>query len=719
MQLGNLRRLANLFQRCGRKSWKDLRAEDFRSARERFASRNKSMGATIGQLRRFLEQVHGMVLAPKPATRVESELIRYTDYLRQVRGFACQTIAGNRSCVGAFLRFIGYERSRSAIAAVGLLQIEAFLRSQAKTCSRDSVRYIVWCLRGYLRFHHTAGTIRRPLHTLVDAPRVYRLERLPKALPWPQVQALLRSIDRSELHGRRDYTLLFMMATYGLRRSEVVSLTLDDIDWRNGILRVRQRKTRQHLTLPLTDEAGDCLQHYLRNGRPPTAQRALFLRLLPPVAPLTPGAVNEILDHRVRRSGLDFPSRRTHCFRHSLATRLLREGVALKTIGDTLGHRAVESTAAYLRLGIDDLRGVGLEVPSFTAASVLLGSDWQSRMPPVQRKVRQRAPNRFRSGMGASIKRYLATKRALGRKYIVEAISLRHWDAFLYRHQGNAETFDRELFQLWTASLSGLAPLLQRHQMQHVRNFLLFHARDHTGSFIPDSTAFPKISSKHTPRLVSAPEMARLLATASGLPPSRQNPLRAETFRIALILLFCCGLRRGELLRLRLAHIDPQQCLLRIENTKFHKSRLVPLPISVAGELRDYLNLCREKHLPMEPNRYLIWNRQCSEGPTRRVCTAFNRTWWRLCLSAGVVDQLGRPPRIHDLRHSTAVAALERWYTQGQDVQSKLQQLATYLGHLNPACTHYYLHLTPKLREAASQRFHQRSAPLFKKGARV
>jgi len=719
MRLGNLRQLARFFERRGRRTWKELTPEDFPTARERFASRNKSMGATIGQMQRFLQQVYGVVLVTKPATRVESELLRYTDYLQGVRGFARQTIAGNRSCVAAFLKFIGFERSQSAIATLELPQIEAFLRSQAKTCSRHSLRYVVWCLRGFLRFHHTVGTFPRPLHTMIDRARVYRLEQLPSALPWPQVQALLRSIDRREPHGLRDYTVLFLMAAYGLRRSEVVSLTLDDIDWQTGVLRVPQRKTRQHLILPLTDGAGDCLQHYLRNGRPPTPQRELFLRLLAPVAPLTPGAVNNILKDRVRRSGLELPSHGTHCFRHSFAMRLLREGVALKTIGDTLGHRAVESTAVYLRLGIDDLRGVGLEVPQATAASALLGTGWQRRMPPTRSKVRQRPPSRFRSGLGSSIQLYLATKRALGRKYVKEAGTLLHWDAFLHKHQGLAQTIDRELFQRWAAGLSGLTPAGQRHHLRRVRNFLVFHARDHALSFIPDAATFPKVSGTRPPRLVSETEMARLLATAAGLQPSPQNPLRAETFRIALILLFCCGLRRGELLRLRLAHIDPQQNLLRIEDTKFHKSRLVPLSTSVAGELRDYLDLCRQKHLSMEPERFLIWNLGCPEAQTRRTCNAFNRTWWRLCLTVGVVDQQGRPPRIHDLRHSAAVAALERWYAQGQDVQSKLQQLATYLGHVTPTFTHHYLHLTPKLREAASQRFHQRFAPLFKNGGRV
>jgi integrase/recombinase XerD len=264
-----------------------------------------------------------------------------------------------------------------------------------------------------------------------------------------------------------------------------------------------------------------------------------------------------------------------------------------------------------------------------------------------------------------------------------------------------------------------LTPRVQCQKMQHVRRFLLFHARDHTLRFIPHSATFPKTLGTYTPRLVSEAEMARLLATTSSLEPSPQNPLRAATFRMALILLFCCGLRRGELFRLRLSHFDPQQNLLRIEGTKFHKSRLVPLPISVARELRDFLALCRKKALPMEPERFLIWNRLCSQAPVRRACTAFNRTWWRLCLSAGVLDANGRPPRVHDLRHSAAVAALERWYAQGQDVQAKLQQLATYLGHLTAACTHHYLHLTSRLREAASERFHQHSARLFQKGGRI
>ena len=131
--------------------------------------------------------------------------------------------------------------------------------------------------------------------------------------------------------------------------------------------------------------------------------------------------------------------------------------------------------------------------------------------------------------------------------------------------------------------------------MRIVRNFLLFHARRHPRTFIPDLLTFPKTGPRHLPYLVSPADMARILATANALPSSHQNPLRAQTIRLALVLLYCCGLRRGELLRLRLCDFDARQNVLRIENTKFHKSRLIPLPQSVAEEVHRYVALRRPR----------------------------------------------------------------------------------------------------------------------------
>lgn len=212
----------------------------------------------------------------------------------------------------------------------------------------DSLQHIVASLRAFLRHQFTQGCLRQALHERIDMPRTYRLERLPRALPWNQVVALLRSIDQATPGGCRDFTLLYLAACYGLRSGELVRLTLDDIDWRAGTLKVVQTKTKQALLLPLTDEAGQVLVRYLQTGRPGSAHREVFLRRRAPAGPLAPTAVHDILEHRIALSGMDLPPIGSHVLRHSLAVDLLRRGVSLPTIGAALGHRDVESTAVSL-----------------------------------------------------------------------------------------------------------------------------------------------------------------------------------------------------------------------------------------------------------------------------------------------------------------------------------------------------------------------------------
>ena len=234
-------------------------------------------------------------------------------------------------------------------------------------------------LRAFLRFLASAGEIPTGLDAQIDTPRVYRGEQLPRALPWDTVRALLDSIDHATPMGRRDYAILLLMATYGLRACEVVTLTLDDVEWRAGRLRIPQRKTRGSLWLPLTDEVGTALLDYLRHGRhalsvrrqrvpfrggPPRSHRELFLRCRTPAGVLKPTAVTEAFQAWSKRSGLDIPFQGVHCLRHSYAVHLLRSGLSLKTIGDILGHRTLESTCVYLRLAVDDLRDVALPLPA-------------------------------------------------------------------------------------------------------------------------------------------------------------------------------------------------------------------------------------------------------------------------------------------------------------------------------------------------------------------
>jgi integrase len=186
------------------------------------------------------------------------------------------------------------------------------------------------------------------------------------------VQALLRAVDRTTSKGLRDYAMLLLVATYGLRAGEVAALRLDDIAWRAREIRMPRPKVGTSISLPLTDEVASALLDYLRDGRPASVERAVFLRVRAPAGPVLASVVSNVFDVWASRAGIVLPAGRAgpYCMRHAVAMQLLRQGAALKSIGDLLGHRSVESTSVYLRLHLDDLRGVALPLPSPATAGV-------------------------------------------------------------------------------------------------------------------------------------------------------------------------------------------------------------------------------------------------------------------------------------------------------------------------------------------------------------
>ncbi|MGH7988858.1 MAG: tyrosine-type recombinase/integrase [Limisphaerales bacterium] len=697
---------------------KGLTQLDLVSAQNWFQKRQQIASCTAFKLAGFFRE-RNLIPEGPPASAPISErtLMAHSVYLREMRGLAPATVATCHNWLRVFLRFLKFDEHPSAIAALRMDQIDAFLRRSAKTNSRHSLQRVVACLRGFLRHQHAQGILKQPLHQQIDTPRTYRLEQLPRARPWKQIVALLRSIDQSQPDGLRDFTMLYLAARYGLRSRELVRLTLDHIDWQNGTLQVPQSKTRQTLQLPLTDETGTVLIRYLQTGRPHSKHRELFLRQRAPIGALSYSAVSMTLKKQIRLSGLELLPFSARVLRHSLAVHLLRCGVPMNHIGHVLGHRDCESTSIYLRLAVGDLRKVGLPVPAKARPATLNLQKWKQKLPKVQFQNVQSplATAGFGSFQASAIRNYLATRRALGRLFILEEQYLRRWDDFLQRHCRHAREVLPQMFHHWAQSVPRMNANTRRERLRIVRNFLLFYARNHPKTFVPDLATFPKPCPHALPRLVSPTEMARILATAKQLPPSYSSPLRAQTIRMALILLYCCGLRRGELLRLRLRHFDASENILRVEKTKFHKSRLIPLHVSVALELKNYLALRQCQRL--EPDAPLIWSNQRQPSVDARYPAQVLVTNWQyLCLVAEVIDERGRPPRIHDLRHSFAVTALHRWYRQGVAVQAKLPHLATYLGHVSPAYTHHYLHLTSDLREAASQRFHQYAPNIFGHG---
>ena len=150
----------------------------------------------------------------------------------------------------------------------------------------------------------------------------------------------------------------------GLRACDVAGLRLEDIDWRAGEIRIRPRKTKHPLVLPLFDHVGKALIAYLRKGRPDSKYREVFLTLRAPISPVTIHTIGPAFRSRVRRGKLPIPFEGVHCLRHSYAVHLLREGASFKDIGDVLGHHSTESTCVYLRLNVEELRDAALPLPA-------------------------------------------------------------------------------------------------------------------------------------------------------------------------------------------------------------------------------------------------------------------------------------------------------------------------------------------------------------------
>lgn len=325
--------------------------------------------AAVRSLSRYLEERGLLATVSEAPSRSRALLSVYADYLRDVRGFARGTLESHLRSATQILERLDYETTPSRLSSLSGSDLEDFLKAAGRHQGRGTLQHTVSHIRGFLRFLAARGEVSSGLEARIDTPRLYRLEQLPRALPWETVRAFLRSIDRTTPIGRRDYAMFVLICTYGLRSCDVAALKLDDIDWRGGHIRIAQRKGGSPLSLPLTDEVGAALLSYLRRGRPKLACREVFLRCRAPAGVLKPTAVTEAFQGWSRRSGLKIPFQGPHCLRHSYAVHLLRRGVPLKTIGDVLGHRSAEATCMYLRLSIEDLRDVALAVPKEIGAS--------------------------------------------------------------------------------------------------------------------------------------------------------------------------------------------------------------------------------------------------------------------------------------------------------------------------------------------------------------
>jgi integrase len=173
------------------------------------------------------------------------------------------------------------------------------------------------------------------------------------------VKRLLAAADGDRSTDIRDRALLLLLAVYGLRAGEVRALRLEDFDWKQELLHVPHGKRQKPRTYPLCHSVGDAVLRYLREVRPRTDHREVFLTLRAPFPPISHGCLSHVVGDRLRALGLTLPHYGPHALRHACATHLLSQGLSLKEIGDHLGHRSPEATRVYAKVDLAALRCVG------------------------------------------------------------------------------------------------------------------------------------------------------------------------------------------------------------------------------------------------------------------------------------------------------------------------------------------------------------------------
>ncbi|GAA0993187.1 tyrosine-type recombinase/integrase [Acrocarpospora macrocephala] len=302
------------------------------------------------------------------------------------------------------------------------------------------------------------------------------------------------------------------------------------------------------------------------------------------------------------------------------------------------------------------------------------------------------------STMREAAEEYLAMRRGLGYKLRQEGRMLRQFVAFGEGHGLEHLTIEAALE--WATSPSEADPSWWAKRLTVVRVFARHMATMDTRTEVPPADLLPRGHQRPTTPYLYSPEQITALVGEAG---ALTSPLRAATFTAFIGLMAVTGLRTGEAMGLDRDEVDLAEGVLLVQGTKFGKSRLVPLHPSTTDQLRSYAR--RRDELCSRPSTLAFF---LSGAGTRLTHTNASKTFNRLLRATGICTLLGAAkPRLYDLRHSFAVATLVTWYSQDADVTHLLPALSTYMGHISPATTYWYLHACPQLIAAAATRLEE------------
>ncbi|GJM17694.1 MAG: hypothetical protein DHS20C13_30210 [Thermodesulfobacteriota bacterium] len=309
----------------------------------------------------YFEEKHSLELCSKPFPSYQSLLDEHQGWLKDYHNLSQATLDHHKYYLIPFLDYLGCDVEKERLLSLSCREVQTFFLDYCNSASKAVRRKMQAALRSFFRFCIYQGYTENDLSKAVPTIRTYKLDRVPHGIEEEQVQHLLSSINRNTDAGRRDYAIIQILHTYGVRGGQISKLCINDINWEQNQIRFRALKAGKESIFPLTDDVGISLLDYLQNSRPKVPYPEVFLVARAPYSPLHhAGALSSKIAQRIRIAGIKSTGSGTHIFRHAFASRMLKNGNSLKDIADMIGHRSITTTFIYTKVDFQSLDQVPL-----------------------------------------------------------------------------------------------------------------------------------------------------------------------------------------------------------------------------------------------------------------------------------------------------------------------------------------------------------------------
>lgn len=538
---------------------------------------------------------------------------------------------------------------------------------------------ILFVLKNSLAFFQYSGFIEKELVSVVPTIRYDHTSKLPSVYSEEELSHMLDCVDTSTPIGKRNFAMLLLVDSTGIRSSDAVGLTFSSIDWENDRIELVPKKTnKNHLVFPLYPELGEAIKDYLLNGRPicdEDQEDYVFLTDVPPYRKMHPSTFAAIVEKSLKDAGIYTNNRKTgpHAIRHSLATAMLNKGAPITEVAKVLDHSSIQTTTIYAKVDVSSLSKCSLDVPDYREYCEF-DIDDRLGVPVVGR-------------LAHHITDYVLYQRSLGKKAENEEKHLRNLSKFSLDYDLSETILPEKLVKDWGKQRESEKAKTHSSRMGILRMFAVYLTNLGYAVYIPEVPVFKNKWSTFTPHIYSDEELVCFFSAADTINiRSDSNIFGRKRYLPTLFrLLLGCGLRIGEALRLQPSDIDFKTDVIHIREAKNDKERIVPMSKSLSCQMLSYIN---DNGIA---NSIPVFSK--FDGQLNNEEVIYD--WFRKILLNAGIEHKGKDygPRVHDFRHTFAVRSLNKMLSDGIPFYSALPILKDYLGHSDITATEKYLHL--------------------------